>query len=92
MPYADGTCRDCGRDPQLGRGRGEAPARRGGGAGGGVVSAHRHRAIPGASTVRTFTGPVRADQDRRAHGGVCFIDTCRCGAQRRTNTNRMAVM
>lgn len=21
MPYADGTCRDCGRDPQLGRSR-----------------------------------------------------------------------
>lgn len=32
-------------------------------------------------------GPVRTPQNEAAHGGVCIVDTCSCGAERRTNVN-----
>lgn len=46
---------------------------------------HRHR----VSMTRevAFSGPVRAPQIEAAHGGVCIVDACRCGAERRTNAN-----
>ncbi len=28
-----------------------------------------------------------AKEDQRAHGGVCIISTCSCGAERKTNSN-----
>lgn len=34
-----------------------------------------------------FVGPVARDENRAAHGGVRFADTCRCGAVRARNVN-----
>ena len=28
-----------------------------------------------------------AVENRRAHGGVCILSTCSCGAERKTNSN-----
>lgn len=39
------------------------------------------------TVTRGYTGPVSRDEDRRAHGNVVHIETCRCGAERRTNSN-----
>lgn len=49
--------------------------------------AHRHA----VKTTRTFAysspvGPPE-EQDQRAHGGVRHVDTCSCGAERKTNSN-----
>lgn len=38
--------------------------------------------------VRPFAGPVSRHSNRAAHGGVCELHTCRCGATRRVNVNR----
>lgn len=46
---------------------------------------HRHR--PKAQNIRPFTGPVCARQKPVAHGNVCIVDVCSCGAIRRTNSN-----
>ena len=48
---------------------------------------HRHRAQSKLSIERGFSGPVAQPQNRNAHGNICRIDTCACGAQRRTNIN-----
>lgn len=48
---------------------------------------HRHRAVSHLTKVRCYTGPVGRTENRAAHGGVCIIDYCRCGAQRATNCN-----
>jgi len=48
--------------------------------------AHRHQ--PTKTYVRPFFGPVAARENRAAHGNVCVIDTCSCGAERRTNRNQ----
>lgn len=34
-----------------------------------------------------FTGPVKAKQNPAAHGNICRVDKCSCGAVRRTNIN-----
>lgn len=50
--------------------------------------AHRHR--PAVDTeIRPFAGPIQsaAKQVPQAHGGCMFIDRCRCGAERHSNTN-----
>lgn len=36
---------------------------------------------------RCYTGPVSRDENPAAHGGICQIETCRCGAERQTNIN-----
>lgn len=51
-------------------------------------ASHRH----GAKTERTipYFGPVTSDRRRanpRAHGGVTIVQTCRCGAHRKINSN-----
>lgn len=46
---------------------------------------HRHRAEK--TTNRPYTGPVSTRENRAAHGGVCVVDVCKCGAERRTNSN-----
>lgn len=49
---------------------------------------HRHRSNPALSAIYGFTGPVTgAIENRRAHGGVRFVDRCQCGATRATNSN-----
>ena len=51
------------------------------------MAVHRHRAISAQRYVRGFFGPVASPEVRAAHGNVCCIDVCTCGAVRRTNTN-----
>lgn len=41
----------------------------------------------GEARTVAYTGSVSRDEERRAHGGVCHVFTCRCGAEKRVNTN-----
>lgn len=50
-----------------------------------IAECASHKAIK--SVDRPFVGPVVRDQNRAAHGGVCVVETCRCGARRATNVN-----
>lgn len=43
-----------------------------------VNRVHKHRAV--SWKTRGFSGPVRTPQNVAAHGNVCEIATCRCGA------------
>ncbi len=56
-----------------------------------TTSVHRHRAVPKLQKIRGFGGPVSKDENRRAHGNVCVVDTCCCGAQRLSNHNQGSV-
>jgi hypothetical protein len=49
------------------------------------IRTHRHRPI--ASRIAPYTGPVAWPETPVAHGNVCEVSTCRCGAERRTNHN-----
>lgn len=49
-------------------------------------STHTHR--PKVTDVKPFNGPVSDRQTPAAHGGVCVVDVCRCGAVRKTNVNQ----
>jgi len=46
---------------------------------------HTHK--PKTSKEVPFSHAVASPENARAHGGVCIVDTCRCGAVRRTNRN-----
>lgn len=49
--------------------------------------AHRHKAK--TSKDRAFQGPVNNERPNpAAHGNIVRIETCACGAERRTNINR----
>ena len=56
---------------------------------------HQHRAIEKLSKTHGFTrclcasegGHITVHCEPRAHGGVMHVDVCRCGAERRVNTN-----
>lgn len=51
---------------------------------------HKHRAK--TTRIRAFSGPVAIErQNLAAHGNVCEIATCACGAERHTNRNRRHV-
>jgi hypothetical protein len=55
---------------------------------GNALPAHRHRPLPSKQRTVGYVhcqSPGRCNP--RSHGGVTFIDVCRCGAQRRTNGN-----
>lgn len=56
-----------------------------------TAQARRIQSCPGhlAVSERTvcYTGSVSRNENRAAHGGVCHIETCECGATRRTNSN-----
>ena len=53
---------------------------------------HQHKAK--TSKDYGFNGPVTSEvsgyyaQNPAAHGNICRVDTCRCGAIRRTNINQ----
>lgn len=51
------------------------------------MTRHKHRAVRERAADRPYLGPVSADENRAAHGGICRVDVCACGAQRRTNIN-----
>lgn len=42
-----------------------------------------------ADSTRCYTGPVRFDgrANPAAHGGVCFVQRCACGARRVVNAS-----
>ena len=48
---------------------------------------NNHRHTPRTTTTRPFFGPVSRHENPVAHGNVCYVDTCKCGATRRTNSN-----
>jgi len=48
---------------------------------------HRCLPMPNETKDVAFTGPVASDENRAAHGGICRIEYCCCGATRRTNIN-----
>lgn len=48
--------------------------------------AHAHRAE--RSDTRPYSGPVSDRQNPAAHGNVCVVAYCRCGAWRSTNQNQ----
>lgn len=52
-----------------------------------TMKPHTHRAVPERQTEQYYSHPVRQPENPAAHGGVCFVDRCRCGATRRTNVN-----
>jgi hypothetical protein len=51
---------------------------------------HTHRATAGKTITKTFDFEATNEEkqvNRRAHGGVVDIETCRCGATRRICRN-----
>lgn len=50
---------------------------------------NNHRHTPKTTKTIGFRGTVRnvRRENRAAHGAVCHVDTCRCGATRETNSN-----
>jgi hypothetical protein len=49
---------------------------------------HQHRAVKDLQETVGFSGPVSDRQNQAAHGNVCVIDKCSCGAIRKTNINQ----
>ena len=47
--------------------------------------AHRHQVK--TSATYGYNGSVAQPENRAAHGGVVHVDTCSCGAVRKTNSN-----
>ena len=52
---------------------------------------HRHRAIPALTETKPFTGAVTWPAKPAAHGGVCYVEHCACGAWRAANVNGVHV-
>ena len=50
------------------------------------MKTHQHRLH--TTRIVGFRGPVRTPENRAAHGNICEIATCRCGATRETNVNQ----
>lgn len=51
-----------------------------------ITPKHRHR--PATADERPFAGAVSpGDPNPAAHGGICYVERCDCGAERRTNIN-----
>lgn len=48
---------------------------------------HQHRAKDALTTIWPFSGAVANPQNQAAHGNICEVHTCRCGATRSTNVN-----
>ncbi len=48
---------------------------------------HVHRPDPSRTVTRPFAGPVSKYENRAAHGNVCEVFTCKCGATRLVNIN-----
>ena len=52
---------------------------------------HKHKAK--VTTMRGYSGTAAGahytprGEERRAHGGVCHVERCSCGATRETNSN-----
>ena len=51
-----------------------------------TMTKHRHRAV--RTETRPFAGPVTTPANPAAHGNVCYVDHCRCGATKRRNVNQ----
>lgn len=54
-----------------------------------ILTGHKHRTANSAT--RPYTGPVRQPARPAAHGGVCVVERCACGAERRANVNQRFV-
>lgn len=51
------------------------------------MSTHRHRAVHALTETKPFTRAVTWPENRAAHGNVCLIQHCDCGAWRAMNVN-----
>lgn len=51
------------------------------------MTKHRHRPHTTMTVGYRGTAAGVRYENRSAHGAVCIIDTCRCGAKRETNSN-----
>ena len=54
-----------------------------------TTTEHRHRPKGDAIDVYSYTGPIdgACRPNPRAHGNVCYVERCSCGARRVTNVN-----
>ena len=52
-----------------------------------MKTTHRHQAVENLTEIKPFTGAVAYPENRTAHGNVCFVEYCKCGAWRATNSN-----
>ncbi len=52
-----------------------------------MSTTHRHRADPKRTETRPFSGCITWPCNPAAHGGVCLIEHCKCGAWRAINSN-----
>ena len=50
-----------------------------------MTKTHRHSVAQ--EETQPFSGPVADRQNPAAHGNVCYIQHCKCGATRKTNVN-----
>ena len=51
-----------------------------------MSATHRHRAIKSATKTYSYAGPIEgARENPRAHGGICEVEACKCGATRAAN-------
>lgn len=51
------------------------------------MPSHKHRPQR-EPRIQPYTGPVtRREQNRAAHGNICEVSECACGATRRRNIN-----
>lgn len=54
---------------------------------------HKHKHKAKTEITRGYTGTARGahytakGENRSAHGGICHVETCACGATRETNSN-----
>jgi hypothetical protein len=51
-----------------------------------MTQQHTHRAV--RTEERSYRGPVGRTEVPQAHGGVCRVAHCRCGAVRESNHNQ----
>jgi len=49
---------------------------------------HQHRAIKDQQRTVGYSVPVAHPGNPAAHGNICQVDKCRCGATRHTNVNQ----
>lgn len=55
------------------------------------MTTHKHRAVPRLRRTTPFFGAVRSRPNPKAHGSICHVDHCSCGATRKTNYNAGAL-
>jgi hypothetical protein len=55
------------------------------------IPMHHHVPVASLTRIAGFSGPVSCDENRAAHGNICEVEYCRCGARRARNVNQCHV-